>query len=73
MANQPLTETEKFELHARMTALELEHSDLNDVIDRLARLPEQDELQLRRLKKKKLLLRDQIERLRARLIPDIIA
>lgn len=73
MANQPLTEEEKFELRVRVTALELEHSDLNDVIDRVSVLPEQDELQLRRLKKKKLLLRDQIEKLRARLIPDIIA
>ncbi len=73
MANQPLTEEEKFDLRVRVPALELEHSDLNDVIDRVSVLPEQDELQLRRLKKKKLLLRDQIEKLRARLIPDIIA
>ena len=35
--------------------------------------PVQDQLQLRRLKKRKLLLKDQIQRLRARLIPDIIA
>ena len=73
MAIQPLTDAEKRELRNRMAALELEHSDLNHVIDRIGKLPEQDELQLRRLKKKKLLLKDEIERVRARLIPDIFA
>jgi len=43
------------------------------VINRLAADPKQDQLQLQRLKKRKLLLKDQIQRLRARLIPDIIA
>ena len=45
----------------------------HDVIDRLALDPGQDRLQLQRLKKRKLLLKDQIARLRTRLIPDIIA
>ncbi|MCG6952056.1 MAG: YdcH family protein [Betaproteobacteria bacterium] len=53
--------------------LELEHGDLNDIIDRLGEDPAQDQLQLRRLKKRKLHLKDQITRLQARLIPDIIA
>jgi len=43
------------------------------VINRLAADPLQDRLQLQRLKKRKLVLKDQIQRLRARLIPDIIA
>jgi len=43
------------------------------VIRRLCADPRQDQLQLQRLKKRKLLLKDQIQRLRARLIPDIIA
>jgi hypothetical protein len=43
------------------------------VIARLAHDPVQDQLQLRRLKKKKLLLKDLIARLRDRLIPDIVA
>jgi len=47
--------------------------DLDDVIDRLVLDPGQDRLQLQRLKKRKLLLKDQIARLRTRLIPDIIA
>ena len=54
-------------------ALELEHHDLDDVIARLVTDPRQDELQLRRLKKRKLMLKDTIARLRDRLIPDIIA
>jgi len=47
--------------------------DCRDVIGRLAADPAQDQLQLRRLKKRKLVLKDQIQRLRTRLIPDIIA
>ncbi|HMA90382.1 MAG TPA: DUF465 domain-containing protein [Burkholderiales bacterium] len=73
MANLSLTDEEKSQLLARIRALEIEHSDLNDVIDRLAEDPAQDQLQLRRLKKRKLLLKDQIELLKNRLIPDIIA
>ena len=53
--------------------LEVEHHDLDDVIGRLSADPAQDQLQLQRLKKRKLFLKDQISRLRARLIPDIIA
>jgi len=53
--------------------LELEHGDLNAIIDRLVEDPMLDQLQLRRLKKRRLLLKDQIARLQARVIPDIIA
>jgi hypothetical protein len=73
VSNQPLTEEEKAQVQARVQALEIEHGDLDDVIARLAQDPTQDQVQLRRLKKRKLLLKDQILRLRARLIPDIIA
>lgn len=73
MSNQPLTEEEKAQVRARVRALEVEHGDLDDVIARLSRDPAQDQVQLRRLKKRKLFLKDQIARLRARLIPDIIA
>ena len=73
MANFPLTDEEKSQILARIRALEVEHSDLNDIIDRLVRDPIQDQLQLRRLKKRKLLLKDQIALLKNRLIPDIIA
>jgi hypothetical protein len=73
LGTQPLTDEERAEIEARIVALELEHHDLDDVIARLSRDPWQDQLQLRRLKKKKLLLKDTIARLRDRLIPDIIA
>jgi len=69
----PLTEEEKAQIAVRLQALEVEHHDLDDVIGRLVGDLSQDQLQLRRLKKRKLVLKDQIQRLRARLIPDIIA
>lgn len=73
MGTQPLTEEERSQIEARVLALETEHQDLDDVIARLVEFPIQDQLQLRRLKKKKLLLKDLIARLRDRLIPDILA
>ena len=73
MTDLPLTEEEKAQIRERLHALEIEHHDLDDVIARLASDPSLDRLQLQRLKKRKLVLKDQIQRLRARLIPDIIA
>ena len=73
MTDLPLSDEEKAQIRQRLQALEIEHHDLDDVIDRLAGDPVQDRLQLQRLKKRKLLLKDQIAKLRTRLIPDIIA
>ncbi|HEX2199133.1 MAG TPA: DUF465 domain-containing protein [Burkholderiales bacterium] len=73
MTDLPLSEDEKAQIELRLHALEVEHHDLDDIIDRLAIDPGQDRLQLQRLKKRKLLLKDQIAKLRTRLIPDIIA
>ena len=73
MTDLPLSEEEKAQIRQRLQALEIEHHDLDDVIDRLAIDPSQDRLQLQRLKKRKLALKDQIAKLRTRLIPDIIA
>jgi len=69
----PLTEDEKAQIRSRLHVLEIEHHDLDDVINRLAENPAQDRLQLQRLKKRKLILKDQIQKLRARLIPDMLA
>jgi len=69
----PLTEEEKAQIRERLQSLEIEHHDLDDVITRLASDPSLDRLQLQRLKKRKLVLKDQIQKLRTRLIPDIIA
>ena len=73
MTDARLTEEEKAQIRERLQALEVEHHDLDDVIDRLVGEPGLDRLQLQRLKKRKLMLKDQIQRLRTRLIPDIIA
>jgi len=60
-------------IKAKIEALRIEHRDLDDVIDRLVEKPPFDQLQLQRLKKRKLGLKDQITKLESRLIPDIIA
>lgn len=73
MTELPLTEEEKAQIAGRLHELEMEHHDLDDVILRLSTDLAQDQLQLRRLKKRKLFLKDQIEKLRTRLIPDLTA
>ena len=60
-------------IKAKLESLRIEHRDLDDVIDRLIEKPPFDQLQLQRLKKRKLGLKDQITKLESRLIPDIIA
>ena len=60
-------------IQAKLEALRLEHRDLDEVIDRLIEKAPFDQLQLQRLKKRKLGLKDQILRLESQLIPDIIA
>lgn len=60
-------------LRTRLAELRQEHQDLDDSIYALERGPRPDQIQIARLKKKKLALRDQIERLEDQLTPDIIA
>ena len=60
-------------LKARLEALESEHRDLDDVIERLADDKPFDQLKLQRLKKRKLSLKDEIIVIRSRILPDIIA
>ncbi len=57
----------------RIEELKLEHRDLDHAIASILLTPFYDELQLRRLKKRKLLLKDQISFLQAQLHPDIPA
>jgi hypothetical protein len=66
-------QTDTDSLKQRIHELHLEHRDLDDVIAKLAEKPGQDQLQLQRLKKKKLLLKDQIMHLERQLTPDIRA
>ena len=53
--------------------MESEHSDLDAVIERLGEDLPFDQLKLQRLKKRKLVLKDEIAKLRSRILPDIIA
>lgn len=57
----------------RLHELRSEHRDLDTVIARLSAETACDQLHLQRLKKRKLLLKDEIARLESRLIPDSIA
>ncbi|MCS6987463.1 MAG: DUF465 domain-containing protein [Sphingomonadaceae bacterium] len=61
------------ELKARLSRLMEEHRDLDAAIAALAEMPGADRLQLQRLKKRKLRLKDEIQMIRDMLIPDIIA
>jgi len=61
------------ELEEKLVELEREHKDLDEIIDRLRNTPPVDFFQMKRLQKKKLLLKDQIQQIRSDLIPDIIA
>lgn len=56
-----------------LAALRMEHRDLDAVIDRLVEDPDADQLQIQRLKKRKLAVKDLIARLDSLLLPDIIA
>lgn len=57
----------------KLAELKLEHRDLDAAIVRISLDPAADELQVKRLKKRKLLLKDIIARLESRLIPDLDA
>jgi hypothetical protein len=57
----------------KLRALRIEHRDLDEVITRLSMDIHIDELQLKRLKKRKLVLKDQILKLESQLIPDLNA
>ncbi|MEB0164992.1 DUF465 domain-containing protein, partial [Glaciimonas sp. CA11.2] len=61
------------DIHRRIIELEVEHRDLDAVIEVMANEVRREELQLRRLKKRKLQLKDHITLLKMQLIPDIPA
>lgn len=68
-----LTEIEKDEALQELDRLRQEHRDLDAAIDALERMAVADRLQIQRLKKRKLVLRDRISYLEDLLTPDIIA
>ena len=57
----------------QIAIMESEHSDLDAVIERLGEDLPFDQLKLQRLKKRKLVLKDEMAKLRSRILPDIIA
>ena len=65
--------TDLFKNIERLRQLRIEHRDLDDVISRLSMDFKVDELQMTRLKRRKLMLKDQIARLESQLIPDLNA
>lgn len=71
--HQQLSQEERQKLEERLFELKQEHRDLDDVINRLLLTPDVEELQLKRFKKRKLLLKDTIKKLEDTLIPDILA
>ncbi|HKX99261.1 MAG TPA: YdcH family protein [Steroidobacteraceae bacterium] len=73
MTDEEKVNTQLFARMQRLRELRIEHRDLDDVICRLSLDIYVDEIQLRRLKKRKLMLKDQILRLESELIPDLNA
>ncbi len=73
MSNQPLTDAEISDIQKHLNEMLIEHRDLDLVIVHLIENPPPDDLLIRRLKKRKLLLKDRILQLEQMLVPDIPA
>ncbi|HRH80946.1 MAG TPA: DUF465 domain-containing protein [Thiobacillaceae bacterium] len=68
-----LTPEELAEINARILALETEHRDMDKAIEHLIQTGYPDELGLKRLKKRKLHIKDEIARLKMMMMPDVPA
>lgn len=66
-------DTECFKEFAKLRELRVSHRDLDYLIDKLSHDPMVDQLRIRRLKKRRLILKDTITRLESALIPDMDA
>jgi hypothetical protein len=73
MVDRELTPEERVSLAGHIERLREEHRDLDAAIEALRDAGQPDQLQLQRLKKRKLLLRDKLTQLEDQLTPDIIA
>jgi hypothetical protein len=67
------TPSNEAELREQLRALQVEHRDLDDVVLRMSKDVSVDQLQLTRLKKRKLMLKDQIQKIESQIIPNILA
>ncbi len=68
-----MNEPDSYQLRQRLEQLRSEHRDLDDVIDRLIDGGPFDQLQIQRLKKRKLRLKDEMQKIEDQILPDIIA
>ena len=68
-----MSEHRNISIQQRILGLQIEHRDLDEVVKALSASREVDQLTIRRLKKRKLLLKDQIAQLKSKLIPDLDA
>ena len=68
-----MTDSDEEAIRQKLAELQSEHRDLDDVIARITGDGPFDQLQVQRLKKRKLLLKDQMAQLESELLPDIIA
>lgn len=71
--HEPITSEEEKALRQQLTELQQEHADLDASIEALGLMPVPDQMMIARLKRKKLLLRDEIVKIRNQILPDIIA
>lgn len=68
-----IDESLRMQFKVRLHELTVEHRDLDDAIHRLSQDPVHDQLALRRMKRRKLLLKDQIAWIEKQLDPDVLA
>ena len=73
MSIRPLNDVEVTDIHFQLNELQVEHRDLDQIILHLIEIPPPDELLVRRLKKRKLVLKVRILQLEQMLVPDIPA
>ena len=71
--SERLTEEELEVIRQRVHELKLEHRDLDEAIEQLSHSSTFEELKIKRMKKRKLRLKDELSRLENELIPDILA
>jgi len=69
----PFSEEERRQFEAKLSELRIEHRDLDVALHRLSEDPLHDQLALKRMKKRKLLLKDQIAWIERQLDPDVPA
>jgi len=66
-------EINEADLQAELQQLRIEHKDISDAVEALEAIGQADQLQIRRFKRRKLMLKDRIRQIEDQLTPDIIA